>query len=129
MHLGLQPVLGLQDVLLGKAALEQVVMTTPQRDLHLLPAGATALNGTPLPADALCWAFAWLRQRFDLVLVESPAWTAGNEYHGLMQLADAVYLVVDSAEAQQPAVRTAARLIAAQGGRVGGLIVSHADAA
>jgi Mrp family chromosome partitioning ATPase len=119
-RLGLTPTVGLQEVLQGKAALERAVQGTPQDDLSILPAGAAE---APWASDALRWALAWLRQRFDVVLVDAPAWD--DEARALVPLASAVYLVVDAAEAQQPRTRAVSREVARLGGRVGGLIVTQ----
>ena len=123
-RLGLTPPIGLHEVLQGRAALEQAVLETPQCDLRVLSPGDSA-DGSPWPADAVRWALAWLRQRFDLVMVDAPAWQDGGDLRTLTPLASAVYLVVDGEDAQRPQVRTVARGVKQVGSRLGGLIVTQ----
>jgi Mrp family chromosome partitioning ATPase len=129
LRLGIEAAAGLHDVLQGRLALEQAVLATPQSELQVLPAGASAPHSAAWPADALRWVLAWLRQRFDLVLVDGPAWGKGegesNELRTLSALADEVYLVMDATEAQQPLVRAVTREVMQRGSRVGGLIVTQ----
>jgi Mrp family chromosome partitioning ATPase len=124
LRLGMEAGVGLHDVLQGRIALEQAVLATPQSELRLLPAGAT-LDAAAWPADALRWVLAWLRERFDLVLVDAPAWADTPLMRMLAPLADAVYVVVDATEAEQPLVRAVTRSVMHLGSRVGGLIVTQ----
>ena len=124
LRLGLDAAVGLHEVLQGRMALEQAVLATPQSELHVLAAGAGATEAAAWPADALRWALTWLRQRFDLVLLDCPPWTDTPLLRTLGPLADAVYLVVDAAEAQKPPVRAVTRSLMHLGCRVGGLIVT-----
>ena len=108
----------------GKVALEQAIQKTPIEGLHVLAAGA-ASETPPSSADALRWVLAWLRQRFDLILVDAPAWDGGEALRAILPAASAVYLVVDATEAGKSEVRALSRDVARLGSRVGGLIVAH----
>ena len=125
LRLGIDAAVGLHEVLQGRVALEQAVLATPQSELQVLPAGAGATEAAAWPADALRWALTWLRQRFDLVLVDCPPWSDTPLLRTLGPLADAVYLVMDAAEAQRPLVRAVTRSVMHLGSRVGGLIVTQ----
>jgi Mrp family chromosome partitioning ATPase len=122
-RLGLGDALGLAEVLEGKVALEKAVQATLQPGLSVLPAGA-ATQDTLWSPEAMRWMLAWLRQRFDVVLVDAPS-ADGKELCSLIPAVDAVYLVVDSGEAEQPQVRALTRAIAQMGSRFGGTIVTH----
>jgi protein-tyrosine kinase len=122
VRLGMQSGVGLQEVLEGKAALEQAVLPTPLNELYLVAPGTKGNNATVWPADALRWVLAWLRERFDLVLVDGAAWE-NPELRTLAPLADGVYLVLDSNDVSKPQVRAVTRGILQIGGKVGGLIV------
>jgi Mrp family chromosome partitioning ATPase len=124
LRLGIESGVGLHDVLQGRIALEQAVLHTPQSELRLLPAGGTA-DAAAWPADALRWVLAWLRQRFDLVLLDAPAWADTPLSRALAPLADTVYVVVNASEAEQPLVRAVTRSVMHLGSRVGGLIVTQ----
>jgi Mrp family chromosome partitioning ATPase len=122
-RLGLEPTVGLHEVFQGNVALEQAVLATPQCELKVLPVGAA--DGPDWPADALRWALAWLRTRFDVVFVDGPAWSDTVLVRSLSPLVDAVYLVVDATQAQQALVRAVTRSVMQHGSRLGGLIVTQ----
>jgi tyrosine-protein kinase Etk/Wzc len=116
--------IGLWEVLAGKVALEQVVQATTIEGLSVLPAG-TAFNSAPTNIDAIKWVLAWLRQRFDLILVDAPAWDAQDGLRALLPAAMSVYLVVDISETDKPEIRVVTRQVAKLGSRLGGLIVAQ----
>jgi Mrp family chromosome partitioning ATPase len=122
-RLGLANNAGLTEVLQGKIALEQALQTTVQADLYVLAAGADEPHPLWWP-EAVRWVLAWLRQRFDLVVVDAPPWDT-PELRSLLPAVDAVYLVVDRAEAEQAQIRSVTRAIAQRGSRLGGLIVTQ----
>jgi Mrp family chromosome partitioning ATPase len=122
--LGIQLAVGLDEVLLGKAALEKALVQTPVQDLRVLCATAATM-AVVWPADALRWVLGWLRMNCDLVLAVAPAWEDNALLRNLTATADAVYVVADATEAKQPQVRVIARAAAQLGSRVGGLIVSQ----
>jgi len=121
-RLGLPATAGLQEVLAGAVALERVIHKTAQADLHALTAGTTA--APTLPTEAIRWVVAWLRERFEVIFVDGPLCTDA-ELAVLLPAADAIYLVVDQAEASQPKVRLATRTISQLGGRVAGYIITQ----
>jgi Mrp family chromosome partitioning ATPase len=122
-RLGLAPGPGLYELLAGSAALEQVVRGTVQERLHVLTAGA----GRParLSTDAVRWVVAWLRQRFELIFLDGPAWSEGADHGPLITAADSVLLVLDQADSERPQVRSVVRSIARLGGQLGGLLVTR----
>jgi Mrp family chromosome partitioning ATPase len=122
-RLGVKATVGLQEVLSGKVALEQALHTTPIDGLHVLPGGAG--ESAPGNADAVRWVLAWLRQRFDLILVDAPPLNGEDALRVLLPAATAVYVVVDTTETDKPAVRNLTRDVARLGSRLGGLIVAH----
>jgi succinoglycan biosynthesis transport protein ExoP len=122
-RLGLANSAGLAEVLQGKIALEQALQTTIQPELFILPAGAQEPHAT-WSAEAVRWVLAWLRQRFDLVVVDAPPWQTA-ELATLLPAVDTVYLVLDKSEQAQAQVRAVTRGIAQRGGRLGGLIVTQ----
>jgi Mrp family chromosome partitioning ATPase len=122
-RLGLVNGVGLAEVLQGKAALEAALQASGTPDLSVLPAGGEEAAGA-WTAEALRWVLGCLRQRFDLVLVDAPPWSAA-EMRPLLPAVDGVFLVLDRAEVGQAQVRDATRGLARRGGRVGGLIVTQ----
>jgi Mrp family chromosome partitioning ATPase len=121
-RVGLPAAPGLSDLLAGGAALEQVVRATAQERLHALTAGPARAEA--LSAVAVRWVVAWLRQRFDLVFLDGPAWNGDEDLAALVGAADRVLLVLGQADAERTEVRAASRAIAGMGGQLGGLLVT-----
>lgn len=119
-RLGFSQAACLRDVFQGKTALEQAVVATPVHHLHLVPAQATATPAALSP-EAVRWLFAWLRERFDLLLIDGPALDTGGELATLAPLCDGVYLVLPQQENAQMQ-RTHAHTLSAMGARLRGLI-------
>jgi Mrp family chromosome partitioning ATPase len=114
---------GLSDLLAGSAALEQVVRATAQERLHVLTAGAAPVRAGALNAEAVRWVVAWLRPRFDLVLLDGPAWEGDADLAALVGASDRVLFVLEQVDADRPEVRAATRAVARLGGQLGGLLV------
>jgi Mrp family chromosome partitioning ATPase len=114
---------GLRDLLAGSAALDQAVRGTLQERLHVLTGGSGQAGS--LSAEAVRWVVAWLRQRFELVFLDGPAWDAGAELAALVAAADRVLLVLDHADIERRDVRAAMRGITQLGGQLGGLLVTR----
>ena len=96
-RLGLSVAAGLQEVLAGNAALETAVLETfPWRacpDCRPRPK-TTRHGGTFRSGEALAWLFAWLKERFDLVLIDGPCTEEAAEIITVAALCDGMYLVV-----------------------------------
>ncbi len=112
---------GLADVLAGVAAMEQAIIKTGIGSLHMLPAGAKPNTPTP---EAIAWLCAWLRERYDLVLVHGPTMDDAESARVHLAHANGIYLVLPQGE-PMPAARAAAQAISGQGGRLSGLIHTH----
>lgn len=125
-RLGYGHAAGLHEVLLGKLAIEQAVVATAIDNLHLLPAQASAVSPT-LSAEAVRWLLSWLRDRFDLVLVDGPALDTGGELACLAPACEGTYLVIPQGE-NGPMQRTQAHTLSTIGARLRGLIHTQCDA-
>jgi Mrp family chromosome partitioning ATPase len=124
-RLGLSVTTGLQEVLAGNAALEPAVVKTPVAGMYLIAARAedNAAIGH-LCAEALGWMLTWLKERFDLVLIDGPSTDESPEIKALAPLCDGMYLVVPQGEIAPPH-RAMAQNIGRHGGRLKGLIHTH----
>src|SRR5262249_9161124 len=74
VRLVLEAAAGVADVLGGAAALDKAILEAPVPGLFLLPAQADAQRGpaTLCSPEAARWLLSWLRDRFDLVLIDGP---------------------------------------------------------
>jgi Mrp family chromosome partitioning ATPase len=117
---------GFMDVLNGAVALEQAIIKTDIAALHLLPTGASNKVHRPLTADAMSWLIAWLRERYDLILIDGPTAEDSADLAGHLPHADGVYLVLPrgaTAAGHEAIAQTLRRM----GGRLCGLIHTHFD--
>jgi protein-tyrosine kinase len=122
-RLGLIAGVGLQEVLAGNAALEAAVLKTPIPGMCLVAARADNNSATGhLSPQALTWVLCWLKERFDLVLIDGPALGEENEIAPLAPICDGMYVVVPQGETIE---RGATQVISRQGARVKGLIHTH----
>jgi Mrp family chromosome partitioning ATPase len=120
-RLGLPLNPGLHEVLTGTVSLQRALQDTGVTNLVALAAGETGFGGGPrLAGEAMRSVVRHLRNRFDLVLVDAPAWDGRPEVVALGSLADAVYLVTTQADSQE--VNDLLELIPQQGGRLRGSI-------
>src|SRR5262249_10276975 len=125
-RLGVALVPGLREVVGRTAPLARVLQETEQPGLWALAAGAAIPAGSPWPAGkALRSVFQQLRNHFDWVLVDAPAWDGGPEMAALAAGCDAVYLVVRPGEIEAPTVSELGRLIPHLGSQLGGYILTQ----
>lgn len=122
-RLGFQTPAGILDVLTGAEALEHILLTGPVAGLHVLP--GKAAQDMLLTPEAAGWLVGWLRERFDLVLIDGPT----MEEAALLALwvpgAQAIYAVAPHQEAAGQ--KTLAHAITRLGGRLRGLIHTHLE--
>jgi Mrp family chromosome partitioning ATPase len=110
-----------KDVVQGSVALEHAIAKTGIGNLHVLPTG-----DTPLASQALTWLVAWLRERYDLILIDGPTVddTAGLSLH--VAHADGVYLVLPR-DTKPEGHAGVAQSLRSMGARLSGLIHTHFD--
>lgn len=112
---------GLYEVMAGALALEHAVVKTAIPSVHLLPAGKPTKK---LTSGAMTWLIAWLRERFDLILIEGPALEDAPDAVVHVTHADGTYLVLPHGEPAS-AGASVAQSISGMGGRLCGLIHTH----
>jgi Mrp family chromosome partitioning ATPase len=128
VRLGLADAPGLSDVLTGAASLQGALQETGLDNFQVLTAGegregrCLALGGEPVRA-----VLRHLRDLFDWVLVDGPAWDGSADQGALAAACDAVYLVVPEGQADAPQTEKLFRLIPQQESRLRGCIVVQAE--
>jgi len=90
-RLGLDETAGIEEVLAGTLALEHAVHKTLVPGLHVLT--ARAADEGPLAPEAVRWLLWWMRERFDLILVDGPSLHSTAALALWAAACDAVYLV------------------------------------
>ncbi len=93
--LGLQVEFGLTEVLRGEAELDRAILELPKENLHVLAAGALPSNPAELLGSArMREIIAALRDRFDYVILDTPAALPVADPEVLCSLVDGVIFVV-----------------------------------
>ncbi len=92
---GQGPGIGLSDVLVGAADVDQVVLDTPFPRLSLITAGAAPPNPSELLAsERMHWILSKLQEHADFVLLDSPPCLNYSDAFLLARIADGVLYVV-----------------------------------
>ena len=127
--LGLDPAMGLAEVLHGAAAWRNIVVVDPASGLQVLPLSASGLSADDAfaapPMDAL---LAELRQVFDLILIDTAPVLVLTDARILAAKADAVLLLARWRRTPAHAVVSAARLLHPSGARLLGVCLTQVDA-
>jgi Mrp family chromosome partitioning ATPase len=122
--LGVAEAPGLRDALAGALAADEAVRETALPGLFVLPAGGAAEAGPRLLAETPAGLVRRLRQRFDLVLIDGPAWDGRPDGAALAAACDAVFLVAPEADADTPALDALCRSVTDRGARLGGCVLT-----
>jgi succinoglycan biosynthesis transport protein ExoP len=124
--LGIGPRVGLSNVLTGGATLEQAVVRSPMLpNLFVLPAGTPPPNPAELMASSQMFELlAELREQYDHVVLDTPPTLSVTDAVVLSTRADAVVLVIRSAQTTKPALRRARDILAQVNARVAGVLLN-----
>ena len=126
---GLSLAPGLTDVLVGNATLEQGIRPSGIAGLSIIPAGTLPPNPLEfLGGERMHELLGSLRERFDVVLIDTPPVliTADAALMGVQ--ADGVVMVVRAGKAERVAARHAVEQIVHLGGRMLGAVLNDPDA-
>jgi polysaccharide biosynthesis transport protein len=117
---------GLTSVLIGQRTLQQVLLPVPGQDrLTLLPAGPIPPNPAELlDSDRAGEVFASLRERFDLVLIDSPPVLPVTDAAILSRHADATLLLAAAGQTRRADLRRAVEKLDQVGTTILGLVLN-----
>jgi polysaccharide biosynthesis transport protein len=124
---GLDEQTGLTTVLLGQTSLDQAIQPVPGHDsLSLLAAGGLPPNPAELLTSARAGElFGELRQRFSLVLIDSPPVLPVTDAVVLSKVADATLLVVAAGQTRRGELERAAEKLAQVNATVVGMVLNE----
>jgi Mrp family chromosome partitioning ATPase len=107
-RLGIPSSPGWAELLAGSVALEKALQPTVHSHLYVLT-GKERDEG--IPSEALAWVLGWMRERFDLVLVDGPDLENGQKLSAFSGSCDGLYLVLpQNTSAESTPIQNAARL-------------------
>jgi len=115
-RLGIPPSPGWQEFLAGSVALEKALQTTAHPLLFALTANDKSED---IPTEAVRWVLGWLRDRFDLVMIDGPELVNAPKLAALSGACDGLYLVLPQNTGPEHA---SIQSVARQGMRLRGLI-------
>lgn len=127
--LGLGHRIGLSDILTGNATLEQAVLRSPSvPSLFILPAGTPPPNPAELLASPnMRNILSTLRGQFDHIVIDTPPTLSVTDAVVLSTNADAVVLVIRSAQTTKQALRRSRELLMRVNARVSGVLLNAVD--
>lgn len=124
--MGLGSRMGLSNVLTGGATLQQAtVRSSVLPNLYILPAGTPPPNPAELMASAqMVDLLAELREQYDHVIIDTPPTLSVTDAVVLSTRADAVVLVIRSAQTTKPALRRSRDILLQVNARVAGVLLN-----
>lgn len=124
-YLGVEGGVGLSDVLAGRVRVEDVLQRWGRNDLHVLPSGFMPPKPSELlGSQSMVALLGRLRERFDVVIVDSPPLLPFTDAAVVAASADGAVVVVRSGKTHQARVRTAVARIEAVGARLLGSVLN-----
>ncbi len=117
--------LGLTDVLEGKATFDKAQVTI-EKNLHLLPAGITLLNPiTLLDSNMIQGFLKWVKEKFDIILINGTPLQECNDSIALSVFTDAVSLVINEGTTRRQAVKAAIAPLEEKKANILGVILNN----
>jgi capsular exopolysaccharide synthesis family protein len=126
--LGIQPRVGVSDVVLGRVPLEEALLKDVDSGLIVLP--SVTQNGNPpdlLSSSGMEKMLGQLAKAFDLVIIDSPPVLAVSDALVLSRYADRTVFVIRWAKTPRAAVVTALKQLRAAGANLGGVVLSRVN--
>lgn len=125
---GLELEPGLTDLLVGNATIEQAVRPSGIAGLSIVPAGTLPPNPLEfLGGERMHDLLGTLRERFDVVLIDTPPVLVTADAALMGVQADGVVLVVRAGKSERVAARHAVQQIVHLGGRILGAVLNDPD--
>lgn len=117
---------GLKDVLENQVCLENALQKSEFEGVEVLTSGSEMAHPTQmLSSPQMAKLIKLLKQKYDYVLLDSPAMLAVADVSALTPVADGFVLVVRQAHAQKAAVQEAGYFLAGQNGKSTFLIINQ----
>jgi capsular exopolysaccharide synthesis family protein len=126
--IGVQPRIGVSEVVLGHATIADALIKDPETNLFVLP----NVNQPANPPDVLSShnmerMIGLLAQAFDLVVIDSPPIFAVSDALVLTRYADCTVFVVRWAKTPRAAVVTAFKQLVSAGAKLAGVVLSRVN--
>lgn len=124
-YFGIESSLGLSDVLVGDAELDDVLQVCDGGRTIVLPAGAVPPNPTELvQSKAMVRLLEELERRFSAVIIDGPPLLPVSDSGILAKLTGGAVVVASTAKVTRPQLRSALRDLEGIGARVVGVVLT-----
>ncbi len=119
---------GLLPLVRGDATLDQSLVRDPRTDLSILPAALDRTGtGDPFGAQGFARVLASLRERFDVIILDTPPLTAVADARSVVEAADLVIQCVRWKETPVAVARSARKILADLDTPLGGALLTQVD--
>jgi polysaccharide biosynthesis transport protein len=119
---------GLVELLLGRTTLNEVLTTDPRSGARLVPAGEPMLNPAELLGSPEMKRFlAWLAERYDLVILDSPPVLAVSDARVLARMVDGILFLVRWVDTRRERVIAGWRQLVEGDSKVAGVALTLVD--
>lgn len=127
-YLGVEPQIGLSEVLEGKAGLEQALFTLDVENLSFLANGQVPHNPAELlGSEKMRRLLGGLKADFDHIIIDTPPVIAVTDPGIVRAMADGVLLVVQAGRTQRGIVKRATELLQQAHARVLGPVLTNIE--
>jgi capsular exopolysaccharide synthesis family protein len=125
---GLRPTPGLNDHLFGNATIEQVIKTDVLPNLDVIVGGTNCPNPAEvLGSEKMKEFIAQMKQRYELVIFDSPPLLAVTDAAVLARETDGVLIVVSAGETRSPELEQISEFLVGIGAKVMGVMLNKFD--
>ena len=126
--LGLQQTPGLMDFLAGQADLKEVLQQVPASGVDVIAAGTYAASGSDLlVSENMKRLLERLRERYDLVIIDSAPTLSLSDPQVLSRMADRTILVVRWGKTHRHVVNNTINTLVDAGAQIAGVALSMVD--
>ncbi len=119
---------GITNYLVGRAIVDDIIRTSPIRNLDIITSGTIPPNPSELIGSQRMKEFlAEMQTRYDLILIDTPPVIAVTDAQIVSTLVDGMILVVSSGVTQTELAKRSKDLILKVGGKIIGLVLNNLD--
>jgi protein-tyrosine kinase len=126
-HFRLPNKLGLSSYLEKEIDIDQILQKSRLENLYVITSGPPLSNREHIGSERMETLIDQLKERFSLVLLDSPALLASADATALSTMVDSLLMVVGYGQARREAVEEASRLLRMLNVEVTGLVINRAD--
>lgn len=119
---------GITNYLVGRAIIDDIIRTSPIRNLDVITSGTIPPNPSELIGSERMKEFlAEMQKRYDLILIDTPPVIAVTDGQIVSTLVDGMLLIISSGVTQTELAKRSKELILKVGGKVIGLVLNNFD--